>query len=56
MYCTGLGKAMLANMSDRDIKEYIAGHELKAFTENSITDKDVFREELMRTRRKRICY
>ena len=52
MYCTGLGKAMLANMSDRDIKEYIAGHELKAFTENSITDKDVFREELMRTRQR----
>lgn len=52
MYCTGLGKAMLANMSDREIKEYIASHELRAFTENSITDKDVFREELMRTRQR----
>ncbi|MFR3492624.1 MAG: IclR family transcriptional regulator C-terminal domain-containing protein [Blautia sp.] len=27
-------------------------HELKAFTENSITDKEVFRQELMRTRQR----
>ena len=52
MYCTGIGKAMLANMNDRSIDEYLTVHELKAFTENSITDKDVFRQELMRTRQR----
>ena len=40
MYCTGIGKAMLANMNERAIDEYLNSHELKAFTENSITDKE----------------
>ena len=50
MYCTGIGKAMLANMNERTIEEYLATHELKAFTENSITDKEEFRQELLRMR------
>lgn len=52
MYCTGIGKAMLANMNERAIDEYLNSHELKAFTENSITDKEVFKQELVRTRQR----
>ena len=52
MYCTGIGKAMLAYMNERAIDEYLTAHELKAFTENSITDKNLFRQELMRTRQR----
>ena len=52
MYCTGLGKAMLSCMTEREVREYLEGRELKAFTENSITDKDVFREDLARTRQR----
>ena len=52
MYCTGIGKAMLANMSERTIDEYLDAHEMKAFTENSITDKEEFRQELLRTRQR----
>lgn len=52
MYCTGLGKAMLAHMSEREIREYIEEHDLTAFTENSITDKSVLMEELVRTRQR----
>ena len=52
MYCTGIGKAMLANMNERTIEEYLATHELKAFTENSITDKEEFRQELLRIRQR----
>ncbi len=37
----GIGKAMLANMNDRSIDEYLTVHELKAFTENSITNNSV---------------
>ena len=52
MYCTGIGKAMLANMNERTIEDYLTTHEMKAFTENSITDKEEFRQELLRTRQR----
>ena len=43
---------MLAYMSEREIREYLSGTELKAFTENSITDKEVLKEDLVRTRQR----
>lgn len=52
MHCTGLGKAMLANMGEREISDYLEHHELEAFTENSITDKEKFKEELVRTKQR----
>lgn len=52
MYCTGIGKAMLANMSDEEIHEYLTHRNLEAFTENSITDKEQLYQELMRTRQR----
>ena len=52
VYCTGLGKAFLAFLPEKESSQIIDRIELKAFTENSITDKDVFRQELMRTRQR----
>ncbi len=52
MYCTGLGKAMLANMGEPEIQYYLEHQELEAFTENSITDKDRLYQELTRTRQR----
>ena len=52
MHCTGLGKAMLANMGEREISDYLEHHKLEAFTENSIIDKKQFREELLRTKQR----
>lgn len=49
MYCTGIGKAMLANLPEERIEDYI-GRELEAFTENTITDKEKLREELRITK------
>ncbi|MCL2571165.1 MAG: IclR family transcriptional regulator [Defluviitaleaceae bacterium] len=51
MHCTGLGKAMLAFMSEQERNKYASG-KLKKFTERTITDKDVFLKELelVRTR------
>ena len=43
MHCTGLGKAMLANMGEREISDYLEHHKLEAFTENSIIDKKQFK-------------
>lgn len=52
MYCTGIGKAMLANMTEDEIQDYLSNHKLEAFTENSITDKDRLYHELLRTRQR----
>ena len=49
MYCTGLGKAMLAFLPKEQREEY-AGRQLEPFTENTITDKDVLLRELDITR------
>jgi DNA-binding IclR family transcriptional regulator len=45
MYCTGIGKAMLAYLSPAEIDEY-ASRELEKHTENTITDKQKLIEEL----------
>ncbi|PHV70235.1 transcriptional regulator [Sporanaerobium hydrogeniformans] len=45
MYCTGIGKAILAHLPIDEIEEYIS-RELVAYTEMTITDKDKLKEEL----------
>lgn len=52
MYCTGLGKAMLAHMPERLVESYVQTQERKAYTENTITDKQKLLEELDRTRKR----
>lgn len=52
MYCTGLGKAMLAYMGEQKIREYLDTHEFEAFTDKSITDKGIFYQELACTRQR----
>lgn len=52
MYCTGLGKAMLAYMGEQKIREYLDTHEFEAFTDKSITDKGIFYQELVCTRQR----
>lgn len=49
MYCTGLGKAMLANMGEEMMDSYLK-RELAPYTEQTITDPKRLREELMQTR------
>jgi IclR family KDG regulon transcriptional repressor len=52
MYCTGLGKAMLSYMGQAYAEEYLEQQELKAYTETSITDRNMLRDELARTRQR----
>lgn len=52
MYCTGLGKAMLSNMGEQEIQDYLEHQKMEAFTENSITDKDELYQELVRTKQR----
>ena len=49
MYCTGIGKAVLAHLPETVVENYIT-RGLIAFTENTITDPDVLREDLAVTR------
>ncbi|MDO4291916.1 MAG: IclR family transcriptional regulator [Eubacteriales bacterium] len=51
MFCTGIGKAMLANMPIQIQEEYIS-RPLPSYTENTITDQDELRRELARIREK----
>ena len=49
MYCTGLGKAMMAYLP-REQQEKYASQELSAYTNNTITDKKALLEELDKIR------
>ena len=51
MHCTGLGKAMLANMPQERIDAYLQ-RDLEAFTDQTITDKEQFRQELLLTKQR----
>ncbi|RCX19353.1 IclR family transcriptional regulator [Anaerobacterium chartisolvens] len=50
MYCTGIGKAMLAYLPEEKIEEY-CNRPLPAFTENTITDSEELKRELARIRK-----
>ena len=45
LYCTGLGKAMLANLSSSEIEDALA-KPMQSFTKCTITDPDVLRTQL----------
>ena len=46
LYCSGVGKAMLADMSDEEIKQIWQASERKQLTEHTITDFDYFMKEI----------
>lgn len=50
MYCTAVGKALLAHYPDEMIKEVWEHSEIKQLTPHTITDFDVFMEEIARIR------
>ncbi len=50
MYCTAIGKSLLAQMAEKDRKEILSGMELEAYTPNTFTDVKSLEEELALTR------
>lgn len=50
MHCTGVGKAMLAYMSDEEVESVISTYGLERYTPNTICDADELRVELGRIR------
>lgn len=51
MHCTGIGKAMLANLSQEEIGHYLE-KPLTAYTESTITDREEMKAELEATRQR----
>jgi IclR family acetate operon transcriptional repressor len=49
-YCTGLGKAILAYLSEDKVRDMFQIIEIRKFTENTIMERRAFFEELSRTR------
>jgi len=50
MYCTGLGKALLATYSESKVRSIFDKSNITKHTENTITDFDTLMEELEKTR------
>lgn len=50
MHASGIGKALMAQMSDTAFSAHIAQQERVSFTEHTITDPDLLRVEMARTR------
>ena len=45
-YCTAAGKIQLAYLSNRELYDYMAGCELKKYTPNTITDREMLNSHL----------
>ncbi|MCF6097467.1 IclR family transcriptional regulator [Thermovorax subterraneus] len=52
LYCTGLGKAILAFLKDHEIDEFLGTVKLKKFTANTITEPSLLRKEIEKIRRR----
>lgn len=50
LHCSGLGKAILSELSDERVEAIVEEHGLPAFTDHTITSRDALFEELERVR------
>lgn len=46
LYCTGLGKVLLAHLSDNQIQNYLQSLDFKQITQNTITDPKLLLDEI----------
>lgn len=55
-YCTAVGKALLAGLSDEDLEARLEGRELVALTENSITSRRELRKNIAHVRAEGVAH
>ncbi|MFJ7738725.1 IclR family transcriptional regulator [Lysinibacillus sp. NPDC097287] len=55
MYCTGVGKSILAYLDDLEIEKILTTNDLKKFTENTKVNKDEIKQELKQIRKQLYC-
>lgn len=46
LYCSGMGKAVLATYSEKQLQKYLDTHQLKPFTSHTITSESVLKDNL----------
>lgn len=51
-YCSAMGKAVLANLEEKELKKYLNRTELIQLTRATITNKEALQEELEKTRKR----
>jgi DNA-binding IclR family transcriptional regulator len=51
LYCTAIGKVILANMSEDNMQYYLDNYTLEKFTENTIAEKECLLKELHNIRK-----
>lgn len=56
LYYTAVGKAILAFKPQEEVEQFIKETDLRALTENTITDPDEFRKELRAIREEGVAY
>lgn len=56
LYCSAMGKSILADQSDHEIQEYLENHQLVPKTNNTITSKKVFIQEIESIRKQGISF
>jgi DNA-binding IclR family transcriptional regulator len=56
IYTAGVGKTFLANMSEKDLEEYLSSVILKPRTPNTITDMDELKRHLNKIKKDGVAY
>lgn len=56
LYCSAVGKCLLAHFRDPDLARYLKGHRLVAHTERTITSASKLQEELRRIRSSGVAF
>jgi DNA-binding IclR family transcriptional regulator len=56
LYCTGLGKAILASMPEQELEQYLKNVNIREYTENTITDLNQLRINLMVIAKEGVAY
>ncbi len=54
-YCTAMGRMLLADLPEEDVKRRIAHSELKALTKHTITDSDLLFAKILQARKQGWC-
>jgi len=50
LYCTGVGKVLLAGMANNELAKYLKSGKLTAFTPKTITDKEILKKQILNIR------
>ncbi|MBO8141951.1 MAG: IclR family transcriptional regulator [Firmicutes bacterium] len=56
VHCTGVGKALIAYLSDEELDRIIEQHGLKRYTQNTITDKEALKRHLAQIRSQEVAF